>query len=155
MFIQNLLQQESFAKLLGNHAIDIIAHLMDEHIEFGVLCNLSEVEFEPTLPADIYSTLKPLTLFMVAGFTFESAKIRDDLVLEFEAGFGRENFGSVVQVPITSILQIMVGDTVVFVNLTATLPNKRSQKKEESSTTSIESSMSGFLNNPENQKFNK
>jgi hypothetical protein len=39
--------------------------------------------------------------------------------------------------------------------LTATLPNKRSQKKEESSTTSIESSMSGFLNNPENQKFNK
>ncbi len=152
MFIQNLLEQPEFAELLGDHCAEMVAYFMDEGIEFGILCNLADVEFRDKLPDEIYSALKPLTLFMVAGYSFESARIRDDLVLEFEAGFGRENFGTIVQVPLTAILQLMIGDTVVFVNLTATLPKKR---KESVNTGSEERSFDAIFSNPENENLFK
>ena len=152
MFIQNLLEQPEFAELLGDHCAEMVAYFLDEGIEFGILCNLADVEFRDRLPEEIYSALKPLTLFMVAGYSFESARIRDDLVLEFEAGFGRENFGTVVQVPLSAILQLMIGDTVVFVNLTATLPKK---KKESVNTGSEERSFDAIFSNPENEKLFK
>lgn len=152
MFIQNLLEQPEFAELLGDHCAEMVAYFMDEGIEFGILCNLSDVEFRDRLPEEIYASLKPLTLFMVAGYSFESARIRDDMVLEFEAGFGRENFGTIVQVPLSSILQVMIGDTVVFVNLTATLPKK---KKESTNSGSEERSLDAIFSNPENEKLFK
>jgi len=152
MFIQNLLEQPEFAELLGDHCAEMVAYFMDEGIEFGILCNLADVEFQDKLPEDIYSALKPLTLFMVAGYSFESAMIRDDLVLEFEAGFGRENFGTVVQVPLNSILQLMIGDTVVFVNLTATLPKRRKESPDKGSE---ERSLDAIFSNPENENLFK
>jgi len=152
MFIQNLLEQPEFAELLGDHCAEMVAFFLDEGIEFGILCNLADVEFRDRLPDEIYSALKPLTLFMVAGYSFESARIRDDLVLEFEAGFGRENFGTMVQVPLNSILQVMIGDTVVFVNLTATLPKK---KKEGPNMGSESRSFDAIFSNPENEKLFK
>jgi len=152
MFIQNLLEMPEFSELLGDHGAEMVAFFLDEEIEFGILCNLADVEFKDKLPEDIYASLKPLTLFMVAGYSFESARIRDDLVLEFEAGFGPENFGTVVQVPLSSILQIMVGDTVVFVNLTATLPKRRKETINEGSETR---SLDAIFSNPENEKLFK
>jgi len=152
MFIQTLLQQDAFGKMLSAHAADVIDYLISEDVEFGVLCNLADIQFNPPLPEQIASTLKPLSLFMVAGYSFESAVLQDDLYLEFEAGFGRENFGSIVTVPIAAILQVVVNDTVIFVNLTATLPTSKSiEKKEEIIEESSESrSFASFMNNPEN-----
>lgn len=152
MFIQNLLEMPEFSELLGDHAAEMLAFFLDEEIEFGILCNLADVEFKEKLPDTLYSALKPLTLFMVAGYSFESARLRDDLILEFEAGFGRENFGTVVQVPLSAILQILVGDTVVFINLTATMPGR---KKEPINAGSEARSLDAIFANPENEKLFK
>lgn len=152
MFIQNLLEQPEFSELLSDHCAEMITYLIDEDIEFSILCSLSDVEFRNKLPESIYATLKPLTLFMVAGYSFESARIREDMVLEFEAGFGRENFGTVVEVPLDSILQVLIGDTVVFVNLTATMPKK---KKGTINRGSEERSFDAIFSNPENENLFK
>lgn len=151
MFIQTLLEQPEFAEMLSDHALETIAYFLDEGIEFGVLCNLSEVTFRNPLPEEIYNGLKPLTLFMVAGYSFESAMLRDDLVLCFEAGFGPDNFGTVVEIPVSAILQLMVSDTVVFVNLTATLPKRH--KKGIQNIGSESRSFEAIFSNPENENL--
>ena len=74
-------------------------------------------------------------------------------MLVFEAGFGSENFGSVVTVPLLSIMQIIVEETPLFINL-ATYREKIVAKKEIDRG-GVENSMASFLSNPENSKFIK
>ena len=152
MSIQDLLNNNNFIHLMENHSMGLIDFLLENEIEFGVLCNLSEVEFVRKLPDDIFSTFKPLTLFIIAGYTFQSAFINDDEELEFEAGFGRDNFGTTVLVPIDSILQILVNETVIYINLTATIKRKGDNVKNKGS---VERSIDAIFSNPENQKLVK
>ena len=84
-------------------------------------------------------------LFILTGYTLESAFRKDD-TLVFEAGFGAENFGSVVTVPLLAIKQIFLGETPLLLNH-ATLPMPSSPKATNS--------MEALLNNPENQKLLK
>ena len=64
----------------------------------------------------------------------------------FEAGFGKDNFGSLVQIPFSSIFQIIKNDNIVFINISATLENINQNPKNNS--------MNIFKNNPNNSKFN-
>lgn len=66
--------------------------------------------------------------------------------LYFEAGFGKDNFGSLVQIPFSSIFQIIKNDNIVFINISATLENMNQNPKNKS--------MNIFKNNPNNSKFN-
>ncbi len=104
------------------------------------------------MPEDIVSEFRPLTLFFLAGYTFETAHIQDNNLV-FEAGFGTENFGSLVHVPLVSIMQIIVDETPVMINLAIyqpeDVPTKVSDKKGE------KNSMASFLSNPENSRFVK
>jgi len=150
MTIQNLLNHDNFIRLMEEHSAQLIDLLLDNEIEFGILCNLSEVEFVRKLPDEIFSTFKPLTLFMIAGYTFQSAFINDDEELEFEAGFGRDNFGTTVLVPVDSILQILVNETVIYINLTATMKRKASNIKNKGS---VERSLDAIFSNPENKEL--
>jgi hypothetical protein len=150
MTIQDLLNHDNFIRLMEEHSAQLIDFLLDNEIEFGILCNLSEVEFVRKLPDEIFSTFKPLTLFMIAGYTFQSAFINDDEELEFEAGFGRDNFGTTVLVPVDSILQILVNETVIYINLTATMKRKASNIKNKGS---VERSLDAIFSNPENKKL--
>jgi hypothetical protein len=150
MTIQNLLNHDNFIRLMEEHSAQLIDFLLDNEIEFGILCNLSEVEFVRKLPDEIFSTFKPLTLFMIAGYTFQSAFINDDEELEFEAGFGRDNFGTTVLVPVDSILQILVNETVIYINLTATMKRKASNIKNKGS---VERSLDAIFSNPENKEL--
>jgi hypothetical protein len=78
------------------------------------------------------------------------------LWLSFEAGFGEENFGSVVSVPTNSIIQILIDDTAIFVNLSA-LPQHRKPRPARAEAAggdaSTDRSMQSFLDNPDNKKF--
>ena len=107
---------------------DMIIYLFEEEQSFGVLCKIEEAVFNPALPQDVYECFNDLTLFMLAGYTFNSARI-DEGYLIFEAGFGGDNFGSVVTVPILSILQIIIDDIPVLINL-ATYNVEQIQIKE-------------------------
>lgn len=153
--IEKLLKNPEFAHMLTDHCADVVAYLLDEGNTFGVVCNLADVTFDPELPDHLRKNLKPLTLFLLAGYSFESARLdEDEDILIFEAGFGEENFGSVVSVPLESIIQVTVGETVVFVNLTAGV-QRRNGRASGQDKGSVERSFESFLSNPENQKFLK
>ncbi len=142
--LYDILQDEEFGVILKNHAIDIINFLLEKNQEFGVLVDIKRVEFDPMLPREIYEQLPEFTLFLLMNYTFESTTLQNG-ILRFEAGFGPENFGSVVSVPVEAILQIIVDETPIFVNLTASIPKKTQPK----------SSMEALLSNPENRRFLK
>jgi len=153
--LNSIIETEKFALVMQKNIQDMIIYLFEEEQSFGVLCKIEEAVFNPALPQDVYECFNDLTLFMLAGYTFNSARI-DEGYLIFEAGFGGDNFGSVVTVPILSILQIIIDDIPVLINL-ATYNVEQTQIKEvtKNNKDGIENSMSSFLSNPENSKFLK
>jgi hypothetical protein len=138
------LQQSEFQDIMQEHIFNTIEFLFDNNQEFGVACEIEFVEFEPPLPESIQKTMPIVTLFMLANYSFESASLDDDY-LRFEAGFGNENFGSLVQIPLLAIKHIYVGEYPILINVTS----PQEEEKEEVD------SMSALLNNPENAKLLK
>ena len=145
--LKNFFVDHDFVVLMQEHMKENLDLLLAKHQEFDILVNISDIEFDPPLPDHIKESFKPLTLFAAAGYTFESFEIYDEFIL-FEAGFGRENFGSAVKVPYHCIIQILVENTPIFINLS----RKVDEQKQK---TNIQKSKNVFLSNPENQKYLK
>ena len=150
--LENIIEDREFALLMQKNIQELVIHFFEKEQNFGILCKIEEASFEPNLPDSIESEFRPLTLFFLAGYTFETARIEDGCLV-FEAGFGSENFGSVVTVPLLSIMQIIVDETPLFINL-STYREKAVTKKEVDEG-GVENSMASFLSNPENSKFIK
>ncbi len=148
--LQTTLSDDKFCDMMIEHIRDILDFLLENGINFSILTNISEVNFDPALPVEIGDSFKPITMFVLAGYTFESVSVYDDMI-SFEAGFGADNFGSLVSAPISSILQIIVEDTPIFINLSISL-NRKELKKQKNG---VKKSMEALLSNPENQKFLK
>ena len=150
--LENVIDEIGFAKIMNKSIEDIIIHFFDKEQNFGILCRIEEVEFSPALPPEINAEFRALTLFFLAGYTFETARIENGMLI-FEAGFGGENIGSVVTLSLLSIMQIIVDETPIFINLS--VYKDAIEKEEESGTQGIQNSMASFLSNPENSKFLK
>ncbi|WP_456323328.1 hypothetical protein [Hydrogenimonas sp.] len=147
----DLIKEEEFGQMMEEHIKDMLLYLLEKDQPFGLLCNLEHVSFDPPLPEEIASALPEVTLFMVAGFTFESFQV-EERTLFFEAGFGPENFGSIVTMPILAVLQLLVEETPLLINMAQPIPKKVTAQKDDSG---IQSSLESFLSNPENRKFFK
>ncbi len=152
--LENVIDEAGFAKIMKKSIQDIIIHFFETEQNFGILCKIEEVSFDPVLPESINSEFRALTLFFLAGYTFETAKIEDGY-LTFEAGFGSDNYGSVVSLPLLSIMQIIIDETPVFINLSVYKDKEESQAVSVKDESGVENSMASFLNNPENSKFLK
>ena len=153
--LENVIDEAEFAKIMQKNIQDVIIHFFEKEQNFGILCKIEEVHFNPTLPESINSEFRPLTLFFLAGYTFDTARIEDDILI-FEAGFGSDNYGSVVSVPLLSIMQIIIDETPVLINLSVYKESQGEQKEvKKEDDTGVENSMASFLNNPENSKFLK
>lgn len=148
----DIIKSSSFARLMENHLRDMLIYLFENDQNFGILCKIEHVTFDPPLPQHINDEFRSMTLFFLAGYTFESARIDHD-VLIFEAGFGQENIGSFVSVPLLSIVQIIIDDTPAFVNLA--MPQEQHPAINIDKHEGVQNSMSALLSNPENQKFLK
>ena len=144
---QRILGDKEFSQMMKMHIADILELLMQRGQFFSILTNIAHVTFDPPLPSHIKTHFKPITLFVVAEYTFESSSI-DDEYLYFEAGFGQDNVGSVVTVPLTAIVQILIEETPVFINLAMEILEERKEIK-------IKKSTNIFLKNPENQALIK
>ncbi len=144
---QRILGDKAFSELMKIHIAEILELLMQRGQFFSILTNIARVDFNPPLPKEIKAHFKPITLFVVAEYTFESASI-DEEFLYFEAGFGTENIGSVVTIPLTSIVQILIEETPIFINLAIERESKHKDEK-------IKKSMNIFLSNPENKDLIK
>ncbi len=150
--LDNIIKDTKFASLMKSNIQNMIVHFFEKEQNFGILCHIEHVSFDPPLPEDIDAEFRPLTLFFLAGYTFETAQIVDD-ALVFEAGFGVENIGSIVSVPLLSIMQIIVDETPLLINLAQYKKDVKVVKK--STGNGVENSMASFLSNPENSKFLK
>jgi hypothetical protein len=153
--LENIIDEAEFAKIMQNSIQNVIIHFFGKEQNFGILCKIEEVHFNPSLPESINSEFRPLTLFFLAGYTFDTARIEDDILI-FEAGFGSDNYGSVVSVPLLSIMQVIIDETPVLINLSVYKESQDEQKEvKKEDDTGVENSMASFLNNPENSKFLK
>lgn len=144
--LQTIIEDYNFKELAQNHIKDIIQHIVSKNIEFSLVINIESVIYEPDLPKGIKKKLNKFSLFTLAGYTFTTVRIDGDFLF-FEAGFGEENFGSVLKIPLFSILQIIINDNIIYINLTATV-EKFNQKDLKDNSFNV------FKNNPNNKKFN-
>ena len=153
--LYDVLRDRNYANLMQRHIVEILTHLFEKEQNFGILCKIETLTFEPELPSEITSEFRPMTLFFLAGYTFESARLGKD-TLSFEAGFGSNNLGSVVTVPLLGIMQIIIDETPIFVNLASPEETNRTKAKNNESVKGGEkNSMEALLANPENRKFLK
>lgn len=148
--IEVLLGSVDFNTLMKKHATEVMEMLLKRGINFSILTNIADVSFSPSLPEHISKGFKPITMFFLAGYTFESTQIYNG-VLSFEAGFGSDNFGSLVSLPVDGVLQIIIEEIPVFINLATPLKKEESKPKEDG----VKRSMSALMANPENQKLLK
>ena len=149
----------ALARLLSKHAQEILEKLIDEGLHFYLQCDISRVSFDPVLPPHLTSNFRPLIDFVLAGYTFESLQLLEG-ELCFEAGFGKENIGSLVTVPFDSIVQIVLpagergADACLFINTLALLPVEEETNEAASPTSEDDlllSSREAILSNPQNQ----
>ncbi|WQW04016.1 hypothetical protein KVL28_02165 [Helicobacter pylori] len=95
-------------RLLNNkHCVEYLQFLSKNHLSFNLLCERDAIDFSPKLPKEIHEKFGSLVLFILAGYTLESLMI-DTQSVQFEAGFGPNNIGSVVQVKLPGIIQILI-----------------------------------------------
>ncbi len=147
--LQEILNDPAFSGEMKRHVRTTIEFLLEKGYNFSILTNVSEISFSPPLPNEISSTFKPITMFVLAGYTFESCDI-GDYDVTFEAGFGADNYGSFVTIPILSILQIIIDETPILINLS--VGNKEEPREDKKG---IKRSMDALLSNPENEKLLK
>jgi len=146
----NFLQTPEYRTLIQAHIVQTIEYLFNKNQEFALACEVKYITFTPELPSSIKDSFQDTVLFILSGFTFESAQLEEDH-FSFEAGFGPDNFGSTVSIPLLAIKQISVGDNPIVINLANPLIEE--EKKEVN--ISKKSSMEALLNNPENKKLLK
>lgn len=152
--LSELSKDIGFEKLTQRHIVSIISHLLENNYHFGVLCRIDNVTFSPDLSADIKAEFRPLTLFFLAGYTFESAVMTKNSLV-FEAGFGQDNLGSEVEVPLLDVIQIIVDETPIFVNSTAKSGQETKREPKEQDEEARENSLDALMANPENMKLLK
>jgi len=146
MSLENL-ETSKYKALMKEHILATIEYMFDANQEFGIACEIEAVNFTPDLPEDLKSSLPEVTLFMLANYSFESASV-DMHAISFEAGFGSENFGALVTIPLLAIKQLFVAEYPVLINVVS------ANEVEEEKNEPIDS-MSALLNNPENAKLLK
>lgn len=157
--LEKLIENDKFCKQMHKNTSYIISLMLSSGVEFGVICSTDGVVFEPELPDEIKKHIKPISLFVLSNYSFESAYLNgEDDTLCFEAGFGADNYASLVTIDLDSIIQIVVEDTPVYINICA--GKQKSKKKSSVALQSDEESgtkrsMEKLLSRAENKKFLK
>ena len=154
--IINLFQTKEYKALISEHISKTISYFFEKQQEFSVACEVKHIVFTPELPQDIQENFDEVVLFIVSGYTYESATL-DDEYFSFEAGFGSDNFGSTVTIPLLAIKQIFVGENPIVFNLAehSEVTPSNTDTKTSINTSNMEASMKSLLNNPENKKLLK
>jgi hypothetical protein len=146
-----IIKDINFRKMLESHCKETLEYLLNKEQNCSILCFIKYIKFDPELPEHIKSNFNDITLFVLSNYSLESARIEGEYLI-FEAGFGSENIGSVVQLPLFSILQIIVSENVLFLNPSANMPIiKKANVDKEAEKNSIEA----ILANPKNSGLRK
>jgi hypothetical protein len=131
-----LFEKDSYKNLVIKNNYNTIEFLFNEGMEFAIVAYTNIIEFNPQIPKSVIKFEKQ-ALFAIAGYSYESAILKEKHLI-FEAGFGKENFGSVLTVPLEAIAQIIIDNTLL--NISYYEPK-------------VINSMDILLKNPENLKL--
>ena len=143
--INNILEDIQYKELVSSQIKETMQYLVNKGQEFAITANIDAVEFNPELPKATKEQLAKFSLFILKNYTYSTIKI-GQTHFSFEAGFGSENFGSTVRLPFHAVFQIVVDESILFVNSVATI-----DKYNENLTK--EKSLNIFKNNPKNKRF--
>jgi len=154
----HIFEDPEYQDINKQHMINTISFLFDTNQPFDIICEYEHISFNPALPQHLAEQFTQAVLLSLAGYTFESARINNE-VLEFEAGFGEEQFGSVVTIPLLAIKQILIEQMPILINLAIVQEPQQQETTKVPKTTKDKSktkkSMEALLKNPENQKLLK
>ena len=145
--LEEFLKDSKFASMMHRNIYDLLNLLMQKNIQFDILVSTKFVNFSPELPQEIKSNFNPsVILFSLAGYSLSSVEISKDEI-KFEAGFGPDNFASLVSVPIGAIIRISIDENPILINFATYSPSDSKTKQERSKQI--------FLNNPKNRDIFK
>ena len=144
--ISNIIENVEYKNLVSSQIKETMNFLLEQDQEFAITANIDAIKFEPELPSATLSQLSKFSLFILSNYTYSTIRL-DDNNLYFEAGFGSENFGSTVKVPFFAIFQIVVEESILFVNSCATVDKFTKDAKEKS--------FNVFKSNPNNKNLLK
>jgi hypothetical protein len=142
--IKDIIENQEYKNLVEKQIKENILFLLKKNQEFSITANIESITFTPELPKVIRDQMQKFSLFILSNYTYTTIEIDDDY-LTFEAGFGNENFGSVVKIPLYAIFQIVVDESILYLNSVATVEKFNKDLRKNS--------MSIFKNNPNNKKF--
>lgn len=145
--LEEFLKDSEFASMMHRNIYDLLNLLMQKNIQFDILVSTKFVNFSPELPQEIKANFNPsVILFSLAGYSLSSVEISKDEI-KFEAGFGPDNFASLVSVPIGAIIRISIDENPILINFATYSPSDSKTKQERSKQI--------FLNNPKNRDIFK
>jgi len=146
--IKDIIENEKYKDLVSAQIKETMNYLIQNDEEFAITANIKGITFNPELPDTIHSQLSAFSLFILANYTYTTLEL-DDNHIYFEAGFGKENFGSLVKIPYNAVFQIIVDESILFVNSTATVQSFFSKKEQD------KKSFNAFKKNPHNETLIK
>ncbi|MEA1879886.1 MAG: hypothetical protein U9N11_04515 [Campylobacterota bacterium] len=147
-----LFQTLEYKKIMTEHLRKTIHYLFERNQEFALVCEITHIRFEPNLPEDILETFNDVVMFIINNYAYESATLEKGY-FSFESGFGDNNVGATVYIPILAIKQIVVNEVPMLFNLAEHRTTESLNNEEESK--SQKNSMEALLKNPKNQKLLK
>lgn len=150
--IKDIINDVSFKNLTENQVFEQIEYLLNKDEEFSVTANIKGVKFEPQIPATIAKHFSQFTLFALMNYTYETLRLSEEHIT-FEAGFGSENFVSTVTIPLYAVFQIIVDDSILYLNPVATVDKyfKTKPAKKEEQLDQKSRSMNAFKMNKNNK----
>ena len=146
--IFNIVEDIQYKNMLEGQIFQVMEYLVNKDEEFSITANIKGVSFNPEIPESISETFAHFTLFTLSNYTYETIVLTENSI-SFEAGFGSENFGSVVTVPLYAVFQIVIDESILFLNPTATV--EKYFVKESLSENQINRSMNAFTLNNKNK----
>ena len=145
--LTSVVQNKQYQELQVVQIKDQLMLLMELVDSFSITANIDAITFDPILPKDIYDNFAKFTLFSFANYTFESIILTEEYI-SFEAGFGEENIGSIVKIPYIAIFQIIIDESVLYINPASTMVIKKIEEIEQS-----QKSKNAFILNEKNKNL--
>ena len=146
--IFNIVEDINYRDMLEGQIFEVIEYLINKDEEFSITANINGVDFSPVIPDSISKNFSHFTLFTLSNYTYESIVLTQKSIT-FEAGFGSENFGSHVTIPLYAIFQIVIEESILFLNPTATV--EKYFEKDEIEEEQVSRSMNAFTMNKKNK----
>ncbi len=144
--INDIIENVEYKDLVSAQVKQTIEFLIEQNEEFAITANIDAITFNPQLPQTTFEQLSKFSLFVLSNYTYTTIRL-DDTYIYFEAGFGSENFGSTVKIPFYAIFQIVVQESILFVNSVATVDKFTKNLKQKS--------FNAFKKNPNNKNLIK